>query len=55
MTTKEAIAKLYEERARRIVAAYSAGVKIEQIALDEELSAARVWGIINEAKTARAG
>ena len=46
MTTKEAIAKLYEERDQRIRAAYASGVKVEQIAIDEGLSAGRIWQIV---------
>ena len=50
MTTKEQIERIYQEREKRIVDAYARKVKPEQIALDEDISVARVWTIIKEAR-----
>ena len=50
MTTKEQIERIYQERARRIVDAHARKVRPEQIAIDEDISLARVWTIIKEAR-----
>ena len=50
MTTKEQIERIYQERARRIVDAHARKVRPEQIAIDEDISVARVWTIIKEAR-----
>ena len=50
MTTKEQIERIYQEREKRIVDAYARKVKPAQIALDEDMSIARVWTILKEAR-----
>lgn len=54
MTTREAIDRLLRERDRRIVEAHKHGVIVEQIALNEGLSAARIWQIIKNGESAKA-
>lgn len=49
------ILALYRARDRRILAAYQRGVKVEQIALDEEVSASRIWQIIRAAELETTG
>jgi FixJ family two-component response regulator len=54
MTYKEAVRQAAEERERRVLDALARGVKVEQIAVDEDISASRVWQIVKEAKAAAA-